>query len=66
MIPDFVVSNDIRAADIYDRHTHFTIEQYQNGLWQSVKIARTLDEAKMLAENYVNEIQKPTLLNERT
>jgi len=65
MIPDFVISNDFRTADIYDRHTHFTIELYQNKLWQTVKVARSLDEAKILAEKYVNEIQKPTLLNEK-
>ena len=65
MRPELVVSNNNRTADIYDRRSHYTIEQYQNGLWQTVKIARTLDEAKLLAENYVNEMQKPTLLNEK-
>lgn len=65
MRPDLRLSCENRVADIYDRRTHFTIEQYQNNLWQAVRTARTLEEAKVVAENYINEVEKPILLKEK-
>jgi hypothetical protein len=63
MRPDFIVENGNKTADIYDRKTHFTIEHYENGTWRMVKTARTLEEAKLMAENYVGP-SAPTLLKE--
>jgi hypothetical protein len=63
MKPDFIVENGSRTADIFNRHTHYTIEHYENGTWRMVKTAKTLEEAKLIAERYVGPSQ-PTLLNE--
>jgi hypothetical protein len=63
MQPDYTVRNNNRTADIYNRGQHYTIEHYENGTWRQVKIARTLEEAKLMAERYVGP-SSPTLLNE--
>lgn len=63
MRPELVVENGNKQADIYNRLSHFTIEYYNNGTWQMVKTARTLDEAKQLAESYVGP-SNPVFLSE--
>ena len=63
MKPDLIVENNNRVADIFNRQTHYTIEHYENGTWRMVKTARTLEEAKLIAERYVGP-STPTLLNE--
>jgi hypothetical protein len=63
MRPDLVVQNGNKTVDIYNRLTHYTMEYYVNGTWQMVKTARTLDEAKVIAEGFVGP-SSPTLLNE--
>jgi|LakMenEpi03Aug12_release.lakeMendotaPanAssembly.Ray.scaffolds.fasta_scaffold6847757_1 hypothetical protein len=49
---DYTISNNNKTADIYSRRTHYTIECYNNRIWQTVKIAKTLEEAKTIAKQY--------------
>ncbi len=52
---DYTISNNNKTADIYSRRTHYTIECYNSRIWQTVKIAKTLEEAKKIAQEYTNE-----------
>ena len=63
MKPELVVENGNKTADIFNRGTHYTIEQYENGTWRMVKIANSIEEAKLIAERYVGP-SKPTFLTE--
>jgi hypothetical protein len=63
MKPELIVENGNRTADIFNRHTHYTIEHYENGLWRMVKTAKTLEEAKLMAEHFVGS-PEPKLLRD--
>lgn len=63
MTPNLIVENGSRTVDIFDRQGHFTLEHYENGQWRMVRTARTLNEAKLMAESYVGP-STPTLLKE--
>ena len=62
MGPELVLENGNRKTEIYNKNLHFTIEHYEGGLWRQVKIANSLEEAKLIAERYVGTPQQ-TLLN---
>jgi hypothetical protein len=63
MRPELILENNNKSVDIYNRHTHFTLECFENGTWRMVKTAKTIEEAKLMAERYVGP-STPTLLNE--
>ena len=63
MRPELVVQNGNKTVDIFNRGQHYSLEHYEDGIWRSVKIARTIEEAKLIAERFVGPSQ-PTLLNE--
>jgi hypothetical protein len=63
MQPDLTIRNESRTVDVYNRGSHYSLEHYENGTWRQVRIAKTLDEAKVMAERYVGP-SSPTLLNE--
>ena len=53
--PKFSMVENNRQADAYDRGTHFTIELYENRIWQTVRTAATEEEARTLSNNFVME-----------
>lgn len=63
MKPELIVENGNRTADIFNRRTHYTIEHYEGGVWRMVKTATTLQEATLIAEQYVGPKQ-PTFLRD--
>lgn len=63
MKPELQLRNGNKSVDIYNRGMHYSLEHYEDGLWRMVKIARDINEAKVIAEQYVGG-NKPTLLNE--
>ena len=54
--PKFTVNENNRHADVYDRRTHYTIECYNNRVWQAVRTATTEEEARTISNEYVKEI----------
>jgi hypothetical protein len=63
MQPELIVENNNKTVDIFNRKTHYTLEHYENGQWRMVRTAKTIEEAKLMAEYYTGPT-KPTLLNE--
>ena len=63
MRPELVIENNNKSVDIYNRQGHYTLEHYDGGIWRMVKTAKTIEEAKLIAERYVGP-SSPTLLKE--
>lgn len=63
MKPDLILENNNRTVDIFNRQTHYTLEHYENGTWRMVKTAKTIEEAKLMAERYIGP-STPTFLTE--
>ena len=63
MKPELVIENGNVRVDIWNHGGHYAIMVFENNMFRYTKVARDLEEAKVLAERYVGP-STPTFLTE--